>query len=245
MVQNSFIFNTRVDNLKKQDIFRIIDDSLQSDSFHQIATINPEFLLLARKNSAFRDILNGCDLNVSDGVGVHVAFWRQGERLWARMAGADLMAYILQQAQEKHLSVMCIIRKDGLSIWKDIRRALKKFYPTLHVEGMDIGHAMSIDMLRAETQQRISGSNILLCNFGVPYQEVFLAGLRKNQSAIRVAMGVGGSFDFLTGKLKRAPKWMRDTGLEWLWRLLLQPKRFKRIWKAVVIFPLRVILRIK
>lgn len=55
-------------------------------------------------------------------------------------------------------------------------------------------------------------------------------------------MGVGGSFDYLTGKLRRAPRWMRTIGLEWLWRLILQPRRFRRIWNAVIVFPMKMIL---
>lgn len=245
MVSSSLIFNTRVDNLTKRDIFHTVNTFLENPSFHQIATINPEFLLLARKHSAFRDVLNTCELNIADGIGVRFALWRQGEKLLERMAGADLMASILRQAEQKHLNVICVVRKDGLSNWNDIRRALTKQYPKLQADGMDVTHITSIDMLRAETQQRIRVSHVVLCNFGSPYQEFFLAGLRKNQSVIRVAMGVGGSFDFLTGKIKRAPKWMRVMGIEWLWRLLLQPSRYKRIWNAIIVFPIQVLFTLK
>jgi N-acetylglucosaminyldiphosphoundecaprenol N-acetyl-beta-D-mannosaminyltransferase len=245
MTSSSFIFNTRVDNLAKRDIFRIVDTFSESEQFHQIATINPEFLLLARKNAAFQTVLNRCELNVADGVGIHFALWRQGRYLRARVTGVDLMAYILQQAERNHLTVMCVLRKDGLSKWNDVRRALKEQYPKLAADGIDIRHDISIDMLRAETQQCISDAYIVLCNFGAPYQELFLAGLRNHQGTIRVAIGVGGSFDFMTGKMMRSPRWMRTVGLEWLWRLSMQPWRFKRIWNAVIVFPVRVLLGIK
>jgi N-acetylglucosaminyldiphosphoundecaprenol N-acetyl-beta-D-mannosaminyltransferase len=251
MIQSSFIFNTRIDNIAKQDIFLTVEGFLESNLFHQIATVNPEFLLLSLKDTRFRNILNKCELNVADGVGIHFAFWRQRKKLQTRMAGADLMAYILQQAERKNLSVMCVVRKDGLSKWKDIRRALKKQYPKLRVEGIDIsitrhpelvlGSRTLLDDIESKLFERIKKSHIILCNFGAPYQEVFLADFRKNTNAIRVAMGVGGSFDFLTGKTKRAPRLMRALGLEWLWRLFLQPRRFKRIWNAVIVFPVRVL----
>jgi N-acetylglucosaminyldiphosphoundecaprenol N-acetyl-beta-D-mannosaminyltransferase len=241
MTKNSFIFNTRVDNLARQDIVQTVDIFLKSDSFHQIATMNPEFLLLSRTDTAFREILNRCELNVADGVGLHLALWRQGKILRARVTGADLTTYILQQAENKQLEVLCVVRKDGLSAWKDIRRALKKRYPKLQVEGIDTAPTTSIGMLRTETQQRINDAHIVLCNFGIPYQELFLSGLRNNPGSIRVAMGVGGSFDFLTGKIRRAPQWMRAIGLEWLWRLLLQPKRFTRIWNALIVFPIQIL----
>ena len=81
---------------------------------------------------------------------------------------------------------------------------------------------------------------LFLCNFGAPYQEKFINSLKND--ILWVAMGVGGSFDYVTGKTKRAPKIMRIFGLEWLWRLILQPKRIKRIINAVIIFPIKVIL---
>jgi N-acetylglucosaminyldiphosphoundecaprenol N-acetyl-beta-D-mannosaminyltransferase len=189
----------------------------------------------------FRDTLNTCEMNIADGVGLYFSFWRKGKKLQARVAGADLMAYILQQAEQKNLSVMCVVRKSGLSLWKDIRRAMKKQYPKLQIEGIVLNHTTSINMLRKEIQLKIKQSNIVLCNFGAPYQELFLSRFRNDSRDIRIAMGVGGSFDFLTGKTKRAPKCMCAIGLEWLWRLLLQPKRFKRIWNAVVVFPIQVL----
>jgi N-acetylglucosaminyldiphosphoundecaprenol N-acetyl-beta-D-mannosaminyltransferase len=81
---------------------------------------------------------------------------------------------------------------------------------------------------------------ILFCNFGAPHQEKFLNSLKS--AKIRLAMGVGGSFDYVTGKLQRAPRAMRIFGLEWLWRLILQPKRWRRIWNAVIVFPIKIIL---
>ena len=79
------------------------------------------------------------------------------------------------------------------------------------------------------------------CNFGAPDQEYFLESLRGRSESVRLVMGVGGAFDFLTGKLPRAPRVFRVIGLEWLWRLFLQPSRWKRIWRAVVVFPIAVI----
>lgn len=243
MSSNLFLFGTRVDNLVRADVFRSIDAFLAGTEFHQIATVNPEFLLSARKDESFRSILNGCDLNVADGFGLHLGFWRQGKRMLSRTPGADLMTFILDQAERKNLSVFCAIRKDGLSDWEGIRRKMKRQYPKLRIDGIDIGKTNSADMLRSEVRDRIIGSHIVLCNFGAPFQERFLAGLRKSQGNIRLSMGVGGSFDFMTGKMQRAPRFMRAIGLEWLWRLIKQPSRFQRIANAVILFPLLVLFK--
>ena len=243
MSNKSFIFQTRIDNLTRAETLQSIDAFLAQKDFHQIATVNPEFLLQARKDASFQKTLNGCSLNIADGFGLHVALWRQGKYLRSRITGADVMMYVLQQAEAQKLRVFCLVRADGLSHWSDVRRALKKQFPLLRVDGFDMDHTHSFDMLRATLQDRIKTSDIVLCNFGAPYQEVFLARLRNTKNSIRVAVGIGGSFDFITHKIKRAPRIMRKLGLEWLWRLIQQPSRFQRILNAVIVFPLLVLFK--
>lgn len=79
--------------------------------------------------------------------------------------------------------------------------------------------------------------DILFCTLGAPYQEKFIYHNLKNLPSVKVVIGVGGAFDFLTGKIKRAPKIMRWMCLEWLWRLKKQPRRARRIYQAVIVFP--------
>jgi len=87
-----------------------------------------------------------------------------------------------------------------------------------------------------------SGAKLLLVAYGAPKQDLWIAKHLSKMPTVRVAIGVGGTFDFLSGTIKRAPRWLRSLGLEWLWRLILQPWRIKRIWTAVVIFPMLVLM---
>jgi N-acetylglucosaminyldiphosphoundecaprenol N-acetyl-beta-D-mannosaminyltransferase len=104
------------------------------------------------------------------------------------------------------------------------------------------GEDLANNELDWNVKSHISQYNIILVNFGAPEQEQFIYSLKGQENAkIKLAIGVGGSFDFLTGKVKRAPAWMRSIGLEWLFRLIQQPNRWKRIWNAVVIFPIKVL----
>lgn len=231
-----YILKTRIDNLNKQEIPERVEIFLSEEKFHQIATVNPEFILEARGNEEFRNILNQCDLNIADGMGIKFAFWRKGERLKSRIAGADLMDEILKIADEKNLGVFLIVNNKGLSSWEETRDAIFKKYPNLKISGVNLDkniHQWSM----------VNGQwSIVFCNFGAPYQEKFLHSLKSLKNAnIKLAMGVGGGFDFITGKVKRAPSFMRKLGLEWLWRLIQQPKRIKRIWNAVIIFPIKII----
>ena len=244
------IFGISIDNLSREAILERVDFFLDEPRFHRIATVNPEFLLEAKKNASFREALLAADLRIADGFGIVLAGWLQGERV-RRVPGADLMEEILKVANVKQLSIFLAVRADGLSTYEEIRSAILKKYPYLKISGADIDPQIHdsrfIPPARlAEAWAKRAGragihDSIILCNFGAPEQEIFLSHLRDMSEAPRLAMGVGGSFDYLTGRQKRAPEWVRAIGLEWLWRLIRQPKRWKRIWNAVCVFPFRVI----
>ena len=234
------ILGVRVDNFEKREILEKIEGFLSGDKLCQIATVNPEFILEAQKNAEFKNILNACDLNVADGIGIKFAFWKLGfQKLKARISGVDLMEEILKIANNRGLGVFLAVNKDGLSTWEETRDAILRIYPNLYVEGINLDknsiNSINYDLIN-------NNCSIVLCNFGAPYQEKFLYSLKSQKNAkIRLAMGVGGSFDFMNGKVRRAPKVMRLFGLEWLFRLIQQPNRFRRIFNAVIIFPIKII----
>lgn len=224
------ILNVRIDNFSKKEILERIENFLNEEKFHQIATVNPEFILQAQHDSEFKDILNGTDLNVADGIGIKYAFLRFGKFLKQRLAGVDLLHEILEIANKKKLTVFLAIRKDGLSSFEEIRNVLKGNYPDLKIIG-DGG----------DDQLQMTDDCILFCNFGASDQEKFI--FNQKSAKIRLAMGVGGAFDFITKKAIRAPRIMQYFGLEWLWRLIQEPRyRFKRIVSAVIIFPIKVLI---
>lgn len=225
------IFGITIDNLSRSEVINRLSLWLNSSSFHRIATVGPEFLLLATKNRAFRGALESADLRTADGVGLRLPFLLAGETLVARVTGADLLPEIFRLAEAKHLTVGLMLDPGGLSGYETIKKALLEAYPDMSVAKF--------------SPEYLTGSlpipyHVVLCNYGAPLQEIMLAGLKGKPGNVRLAMGVGGAFDFLTGKVPRAPKILRSIGLEWLWRLWQQPKRFRRIWNAVFIFPVRV-----
>ncbi|MDD2766428.1 MAG: WecB/TagA/CpsF family glycosyltransferase [Candidatus Moranbacteria bacterium] len=236
------ILGTTIDNLTREEILAQIKIFLDEPKFHQIATVNPEFLLEAKKNKAFHTILQNCDLRIADGFGITLTMLFRGERLKCRFPGADLMEEILSIANEKKISIYLAIKKDGLSSFDEVRQALLERYPTLVVDGdtIDVNEIYDLRFKMLESKIKNLKSKIILCNFGSPTQEIFLSRLRQQTRSVRLAMGVGGSFDYLTKKQKRAPRWLQSIGLEWLWRLIQQPQRWYRIWNAVVLFPFYV-----
>jgi N-acetylglucosaminyldiphosphoundecaprenol N-acetyl-beta-D-mannosaminyltransferase len=242
------ILGIKIDNLSHAEIINTISAFLAEPKFHQIATINPEFILESQKNQEFKNILDNCDLNVADGIGIWFAFLRYGKILKSRFAGIDLMWEILKIADSERLGVFLAAREDGLGTWEETRDAIHKIYPKLKIDGANIechpresGDPVSeLSVSTLDSRLRGNDKYILFCNFGAPYQEAFINSIKSDK--IRLAMGVGGSFDFLTGKIHRAPKILRILGFEWLWRLIQEPRyRWKRIINATVIFPWKII----
>ncbi len=215
---------------------------LNGNSFHRIATVNPEFLLRAKEDVAFARNLRLADLRVVDGFGIIIVSRLHG-KIIHRCSGADLMTSLLAQAEREHHPVFFAVRQDGLSSYEEIIQALRKKYPALIVNGSIVDrHDQASAWNDAHSKIRTSRATIVFSNFGAPEQEYFTESLREDPGDVRLAMGVGGSFDYLTGKIVRAPHCLRAVGLEWLWRLIQQPKRFGRIWSGTVIFLWRSML---
>lgn len=237
------ILGVPIENLSRKEILDWIRRFLIEPKFHQIATVNPEFLVEADRNPKFRDVLNHCDLRVADGFGIALVAFFRGEKWKCRFPGVDLMEEILRMANERRLSVYLAVRAEGLSAFEEVRTAILEKYPDIHIGGGNFNRS-NWKLVTSNSQEifqlPITHYQLLFSNFGAPYQELFLAGLRSQEIECRLAIGIGGAFDYLTGKRKRAPKWLRAIGFEWLWRVILQPSRIRRIWNAVIVFPVRV-----
>jgi N-acetylglucosaminyldiphosphoundecaprenol N-acetyl-beta-D-mannosaminyltransferase len=236
------ILGARVDNLEKKEILEKIEVFLAGDRPCQIVTVNPEFILEAQRDEEFKNILNSCELNIADGIGIKIAFWRFGEKLKTRIAGVDLMEKILQIASNRGLGIFLVVNKNGLGTWEETRDAILIKYPNLKIGGSNMEKFGNCYLEIGNCEKY----EIIFANHGAPFQEKFLHSLKNQKNdRIRLAMGVGGSLDYLTGKVQRAPKWMRKLGLEWLFRLWKQPNRFQRIFNAVIIFPIKIIINKK
>lgn len=229
------ILGVKIDNLSQKEALSKIGLFLDEPRFHQIVTINPEFVLEAQKNAEFREILNNSDLGIADGFGLKLAFWAKGKHLVERFPGTDLFVEILKMADKKRLSVFFACREGGLSTFQEVKKVVENRFPGIEVKGCET------DFPKCASLPFDIEADILFSSFGAPRQELFIDS-RKN-ARIRLAIGVGGSFDFLTGKTKRAPKILRKIGLEWAWRLFQEPKyRLRRVARAVFVFPAKLII---
>jgi len=232
------ILGIKIDSLTMEEALRKVEGFLTDGQQHYIVTPNPEFLVLAQKDEKFRQILNQADLAVPDGIGLIFASWFLGRPLKQRIAGTDLMEKICQKAAQKKWPVFLIGGGEGIT--EKAAENLRKKYLRLK-----IGTVPQIQSLSARTvsegQSLSEGLSLLFVALTVPKQEKWINENLEKMPSVRLAMGVGGAFDFMAGQVPRAPKFLRVIGLEWLWRFFCQPWRIKRIFKAVIVFPYLVI----
>ena len=219
-----------------------IKEFLSDGRQHYLVTPNPEIILKSHQDEEFFYILNKADLSLADGFGIKLAGLIAGEKI-PRLTGADLTLDLLALASEKNLRVAVLNREGGLSQQTAIKDTLTKKYPNLETLVIDHNRPEPLDPERLEKINAFAPA-IFFNTFGAPTQEKFIYHNLAKIPSVKIAIGVGGAFDFLTGKVKRAWKIIRIIGLEWLWRLIQQPKRLKRIYNATIVFTL-VLLRAK
>ena len=236
-MQEYQVLNVKVQAIREHLLKELLFNFLTSDSQHQIATVNPEFIIRAQKDKKFRDILNETSLATIDGTGIIWALQMLGHKisLDQRLTGVRLTDIILQLAQQKDLKIMFCLRPDGLTSPDKFFMIVKERYPQLNFQVSDISTAV----FKTQCFQ----PEILLMGLGAPDQEYWIAENLPKMPSVKIAAGVGGAFDFLSGKIKRAPKILQSFGLEWSWRLLLQPNRILRMYQSIVVFPYMIITR--
>jgi len=198
-----------------------------------IFTANAEHIVLMSSNVEFRKAYSEADYVLADGMPL-VWFSRLiGDRLPERVTGSDLLPELCRMAEKKSLKVFFLGGTPEVTP-RAIENLLKRF-PELQVAGMatpwiDLSDSECVSSDLVESINR-TGANILFVGFGAPKQEIWISRNRK-QLKTAIVVPVGGSFDFLAGKTVRAPLWMQKSGLEWLWRLLHEPKR---LWRRYLI----------
>lgn len=193
---------------------------------HHVCTTNPEFTMVAQQDVNFRNILKRADICVPDGVGLLWAAKRLGTPLPERVTGSDGVPKIAQRAAENGWKLFFLGAAPGVAdLAADVLR-LK--HPNLQIVGTHSGSPAPDEEDEIVEIVNASGADILFVAYGAPNQDKWIA---RNLPRLKVsmAMGVGGSFDFIAGIIPRAPMWMREAGIEWFYRLYLQPSRIGRM----------------
>lgn len=207
---------------------------LAEPKLHHVVTPNSEMLVEASKNPKFRSVLNGAALRLPDSIGLVKMAKRIGQHLPERVTGVDTVTRFLSELPAEH---GVFLLGAGPGIAEAAADALRRKNPALAIVGVLSGSPKPEEATEILRRINAAQPRILLVAFGAPAQDLWIDRYKQDLHSVRIAMGVGGTFDFLAGKAKRAPKIFQSLGLEWLWRVMKEPKRIGRIWNATVVFP--------
>jgi len=213
-----------------------VDSFFKSNKPHQIITANPLIILASEKNADLRESFHRAELVVSDSVGVVWGARFHGQKAW-RVPGIELMDHLCAQAQQQGRSVYLLGAAPGVA--NRAKAVLLKKYPTLKIVGVGDGYFSK--ETENEVVSRVSAlhPDYLFVALDTPRQDGWIHR-NKHRLNARVVMGVGGSFDVISGRLHRAPSWMCRLGLEWFFRLCQEPTRARRMM-GLPVFLFRVI----
>ena len=201
-------------------------------------------LLDAGGDADFKTLLQSADLRVADGFGIQLMSTLTFQNPPPRITGSDICELVCEIASEHDKSIALL---GGKAIQAKVAsRKLHEGYRirTAGIHGGLIEKKQGKWCMPKNTLERLQKikPDILLVALGHKKQEQWIDEVARELPSVRIAVGVGGLFAFLSNDIKRAPGWMQKIGLEWLWRLIQEPSRIKRIFKAVVVFPVLVII---
>jgi len=243
MNQELYILGAKINDISLNEaIDKIANFILVGNNKGYITTPNPEICLQSYKSKQFRRILQNAWLGIPDGNGLKIGAKILGTKLFNITTGVDLCQKVIELAEHKNYSILIL---GGIQEVGDRTISLCNYkYPKLKINYLNGGNfnnqGVSDEINLIEQINQLNPDIIFIC-LGAPKQEYFMAENLDKLNA-KLMLGVGGTIDFLAEQIKRAPQSWRKLGLEWLWRLIQEPWRWKRIFKAVIIFPLTCII---
>ena len=228
-MQSVEFLGVRVDSLTKAELIQYIDDAVRAKAHVVAANVNVQAINLAQEDPAFREFLNSSGAVFCDGFGVILGARLLGHTIPERMTFADLTWDLAEHAQKRRWRMFFLGGKPEVA--EKAAAALRDRYPDLRIVGSHHGY---FDKSRCHLENRrvietinAAEPDILLVGFGMPVQEFWL---RDNWVDVKahVALPAGAAFDYVSGSVRRGPRWMTQHGLEWLARLAIEPRRLGR-----------------
>jgi len=217
------ILGIKIDKIDTKKALLKIDEFIKNGKPHQIVTVNPEFVMMAQSDKEFKKVINGADLAITDGVGIIWASKILSKKpLKERVTGTDLIPALAKLSAKKNYRLFFLGADEGIG--ERTAKNLKKQFPKMQIAGCYCGSPYDLETLEKVKKAQ---PDVLFVAFGAPKQEKWI-NKYKNSLGIPVMLGVGGAFDYISGKIPRAPENIRSTGFEWLYRLIKQPWRSKR-----------------
>ena len=240
MTKRLDVLGTGFDRVDLASATRLLLDRILHGQRTFVITANPEFVMLARTDPSLRLIAAEADLVVPDGTGVVVGSRLLGDPLPGRAPGRLLVDALASRATGLGLSFYLLGARDGIA--QRAARRLRERHPDLDVVGAEPGDPSPDADDAVVARIAAAGPHVLLVAYGMPAQERWIARNLSRLPSVRVAMGVGGVLDQLAGAVRVPPRLVHAVGLEWLWRLVQDPRRWRR-QRVLPVFAALVLLQ--
>ncbi len=220
------IHGVMMDNVTMDEALEYVIGRLDRTGTAKIYTPNSEIMMQAQRDPGLKDILNQADLLIADGAGVVLASRILKRPLKEKVSGVDLVKRILENTNKRPASFFIFGARPGVA--EKAAENIMSQYPKAEIKGWQHGYFCSDEEDTIINRINESGADILLVGLGAPKQEKWI---HRNAHRLncKVAMGIGGSIDVLAGTAALAPEFMRRAGLEWLFRLVKEPRRLPRM----------------
>jgi len=246
-MKNQNMLGVAIFSQKKVTILEQIKKNIRTRySFMQIVSINPENIVIAKSSLKFNKILSESSIQIIDGIGIVIGGFVLGLNIKERVTGSDFMVEILKEVNFLEPRILLLGGKDKVA--EKLAECYTKKYRNCRFLGIE-GFKNILAPNKAEYDEIFSivasyKPHLVFCAFGSPFQEIFFDNYKTVFRGV-VCMGVGGGFDFAVGKVKRAPLFVRKAGMEWLFRLILQPWRIKRQLRLLLFIVLVIVEKIR
>ncbi|WP_310993454.1 WecB/TagA/CpsF family glycosyltransferase [Aequorivita marina] len=224
------ILNTTIDNLSMQETLALVKEKIQKGEQLHHVVVNAGKAVSMQKDLELRNSVNQCDIINADGQAVVWASKFLGKPLKERVAGIDLMASLVEMAHKNNNKIFLFGAKE--EVVKTVVDKYSQNYNPDIIAGYRNGYFSASEEEEIAHQIADSGTQMLFVAISSPIKENFLYRHREILKNVNLIMGVGGSFDVVSGKTKRAPVWMQNAGLEWFYRFAQEPKR---MWKRYLV----------
>lgn len=227
------IMGVRINNISMNEVLKLTEQKIENDEKYIIYTPNTEIIMMCQKDEEFLNLMNQSDINVPDGVGLIYAGKIKKLPLKEKVAGYDLSINLLKMADEKGLKLYVVGGRPGVA--EAATKNVQNKYPGIKIVGAqhgyfkgahlgEFGHDEELSLIEDINKQK---PHILFVGFGAKKQEQWIE-YNKGKINANVIIGNGGTLDGLAGFVKRAPDIFINLGLEWLYRLIKEPKRITR-----------------
>ncbi len=220
------LLGVRIDNVDTAGALAIIEEFIHSRTPHLVVTADASCLVLAQRDRELLNIVNSADLVTPDSVGILWAARLRGTPLRERVSGVDIVEVLCERARRCGHRVFLL--GSALGVAEAAAENLRQRYPGVAIVGTHHGYFAPDEGPGVVEKVRSAAPDVLFVALGIPRQEKWIRRYLE-QLGVPVCMGVGGSLDVISGRVSRAPRWMQQHGLEWMFRLVRNPRKIGKV----------------